>query len=215
MATVRITDKLISTIAQNAERQFKQRLDVASAPMPITAEEVLEAWFEVNPLQKAAADAITAAGWGDCNINTFCAARGGIRFDFQLAQARTGNRNWRWSTGGRESITLAGEHPTFLKLDRLHSERQANIKAVTDARDSFIAQVKAVLVQAPSLNKALVAWPQLERLVPSDVMERVNEVVQRRPRSATEYETEPTETTFDLDQLNGTLVSLHLDKFTG
>jgi hypothetical protein len=213
MATVRITDKLIYTIANNAERQFKQRLDLASVPIPITGDEVLDAYFEVCPQQKAAAEAVAAAGWSDYKIKHIRAMRGRSCFDFNLAQARPGNLKWRIVTEGSEAINLIGDHPVFLKLDRLHAERQANIKAVTDAREAFTNQVKAVLAQAPSLNKALVAWPQLERLVPSDVMDRVNEPTQRNIRSKADAE-QPAAQTIDLDQLNGTLVSLHLDQFT-
>ena len=82
----------------------------------------------------------------------------------------------RWS-GWAGSDYCKVRNPAVVDIFRA---RQAAIDAITTERDTMINNIKELYKKAKSINTLIKVWPPIENLLPSDVIQKIHQKVERR-----------------------------------
>lgn len=201
MATVRLSESLCDSIAENAQRLFTKRVSEAMEYPPENQDGdlIFDAYLDANADARRVLNDMAALNWAkrypEMRVLLFDSATV-LRFK----KPRFIYIGWAESHfGERLSITCQNAPGLQFLYDKLQ-ERKRRIADVTKERDEFVNKVKGILDNCTTLKQALSIWPGLWELVPQDAKSKHNEVTIRT-------KAEPVEPiSVDIDALNGAVV---------
>ena len=209
MATVRLTNDLQETILNAAKALFNKRVSEAQASIPEMEDGdfVLNRLFDAKPELRETLNQMQRHNLTTKSSTVRVRWIGDKTVDLRMARSRNLPFQWTSDYYANTGIALHSDpyQPLFADVYQKHTERAQRIAEVTAERDAFVEKVKTVLRNASTLKQAMSMWPGLWELVPQQVKDTHNSVVERRARAAQEEKPE-----VDVDSLNAAVVTARI-----
>ena len=214
MATIRITDSVITTIIQNASKQFEARIDaIGNATKKYLsdhryAESVVSAWLDENGLTHVAptlptmfwkpVNAVQVRTINGVSMSPYSYANFG--YDTKVLAAMVQDLTTT-SSYQQAKMLVINNYPSLQHLADRVTECNEQTALIEDESKRFRATVRKLLDNCTTLKQALDRWPQLVELLDSELLSRHHRKVER---SAKQEELDRLE--IDTTALNTSLV---------
>ena len=214
MATIRITDTVITTIVQNATKQFEARINtIANATKTYLndnnyADSVVSAWLDENDLTLVAStlppmfwkpvNAVQVRSINGVSMNPYSYA--GFDKETKVLAAMVQDHTTTSSYSHSKMLEI-NNYPSLQHLVDKVAECNEQTALIEEEAGRFRATLRKLLVNCTTLKQALDRWPQLVELLDSELLSRHH---RKAERSAKQEELDRLE--IDTASLNTSLV---------